>query len=102
MTSARTLLRLYNETSSKNRGSNSRPFGSITRIGLHSDDGRCDLQSRRERLKIDYSRLRGKFDVPKERWISYPHYDDRRCSPMDAAREAMKDTRGPKEESRVN
>ncbi len=40
MTCAPTFLRLYNETSSKNRGSNSRPFGSITRIGLGSDEGR--------------------------------------------------------------
>jgi hypothetical protein len=39
MTSARTFLRLYNETSSKNRRSDSRPFGSITRIGLDSDEG---------------------------------------------------------------
>jgi hypothetical protein len=38
MTSARTFLKLYNETSSKNRGSNSRPFGSITRIGLDFDE----------------------------------------------------------------
>lgn len=27
-------------------------------------------------LKTDYWRLRGKLDVPKERWVSYPH-----CSP---------------------
>ena len=24
-------------------------------------------------LKTDYWRLRGKLDVPKERWVSYPH-----------------------------
>ena len=28
-------------------------------------------------LKTDYWRLRGKLDVPKERWISYPHCSDR-------------------------
>ena len=28
-------------------------------------------------LKTDYWRLRGKLDVPKERWISYPHLPDR-------------------------
>jgi hypothetical protein len=40
MNSAWTFLRLYNETSSNNRGSKGRSVGSITRIGFGPDEGR--------------------------------------------------------------
>jgi len=43
------------------------PCSSVANIPVPPKYATADFQ------KTDYWRLRGKLDVPKERWISYPH-----------------------------
>ena len=57
------------------RGSKS-DGGSTSDDGSKSDGGSIPVPPKyatADFLKTDYWRLRGKLDVPKERWISYPH-----------------------------